>query len=221
MFGIKKLVFGQDASGQLSEDVRAVVQEWKNQEAPELESSHFLTRYVIVDIATDGSHPENNRITGIAATVVQHGVVSPEQSIFVDFSASTADDATVNRQLAAFLRFIGKSPLVSYHVVFVNAFLQQLLKKQLGIAFQARWVDLAWLLPAMFGEINHKLTPLDDWLQAFGLDVGEGRRSPSENNMVLGRLLQMLVVRAHAKGVDTVAQLIEESKASSKLRRTR
>jgi DNA polymerase-3 subunit epsilon len=220
MFGIKKLVFGHDVSEQLPEDVRAVLQEWKTLEPIGLESSHFLTRYVVVDIATDGPNPDSNRITGIAATVLQQGIVSPEQSIFVDLSASTADDATVNRQLAAFLRFIGKSPLVSYHVVFVNAFLQQVLKKRLGMAFHARWVDLAWLLPAMFEEKGHKPMPLDDWLLAFGLDVGEGRRTPSENNMVLARLMQMLVVRAHAKGVDAVEQLIEESKASSKLRRT-
>lgn len=220
MFGIKKLVFGHDVSEQLPEDVRAVLQEWKTLEPIGLESSHFLTRYVVVDIATDGPNPDSNRITGIAATVLQQGIVSPEQSIFVDLSASTADDATVNRQLAAFLRFIGKSPLVSYHVVFVNAFLQQVLKKRLGMAFHARWVDLAWLLPAMFEDKGHKPMPLDDWLLAFGLDVGEGRRTPSENNMVLARLMQMLVVRAHAKGVDAVEQLIEESKASSKLRRT-
>ncbi|WP_414076024.1 hypothetical protein, partial [Staphylococcus aureus] len=106
-------------------------------------------------------------------------------------------------------------------VAFVSAFLENLLKKRLGIAFAARWVDLAWLLPAMFGEKSHKPMPLDDWLVAFGLDVGEGRRSPSENNMILARLLQMLVVRAHAKGVDSVEALIEESKASSHLRRTR
>ena len=62
--------------------------------------------------------------------------------------------------------------------------------------------------------------PLDDWLVAFGLDVGEGRRSPTANSLALARLLQMTIVRAHAKGVDTVDQLIDESKASSHLRRT-
>lgn len=220
MFGIKKLVFGHDVSELVPEDVRAVLQAWKSSEPVGLESSHFLTRYVIVDVATDGTNLDTNRITGIAATVMQHGIVSPEQSIFVDLSASTADDVTVNRQLVAFLRFIGKSPLVSYNVVFVNAFLQQLLKKRLNMAFHARWVDLAWLLPAMFEEKNHKPMPLDEWLLAFGLDVGEGRRTPSENTMVLARLMQMLVVRACAKGVDAVEPLIEESKASSKLRRT-
>lgn len=219
MFGIKKFLFGDGLNENLPPDVKSAVSAWLVQEAAGLESSHFLTRYVVIDIASDGMNPDSDRLTGIAATVVHQGIVSPEQSIYVDLT--TADEAGQARQLAAFLNFIGKSPLVSYHVAFVSAFLENLLKKRLGIAFAARWVDLAWLLPAMFGEKSHKPMPLDDWLVAFGLDVGEGRRSPSENNMILARLLQMLVVRAHAKGVDSVEALIEESKASSHLRRTR
>lgn len=219
MFGIKKFLFGDGLNANLPPDVKSAVSAWLAQEAAGLESSHFLTRYVVVDIASDGMNPDSDRLTGIAATVVHQGIVSPEQSIYVDLTMP--DEALQNRQLAAFLNFIGKSPLVSYHVAFVSAFLENLLKKRLGISFSARWVDLAWLLPAMFGEKSHKPMPLDDWLVAFGLDVGEGRRSPSENNMILARLLQMLVVRAHAKGVDSVEALIEESKASSHLRRTR
>ena len=219
MFGIKKFLFGDGLNENLPPDVKSAVSAWLAQEAAGLESSHFLTRYVVVDIASDGMNPDSDRLTGIAATVVHQGIVSPEQSIYVDLTMP--DEALQNRQMAAFLNFIGKSPLVSYHVAFVSAFLENLLKKRLGISFSARWVDLAWLLPAMFGEKSHKPMPLDDWLVAFGLDVGEGRRSPSENNMILARLLQMLVVRAHAKGVDSVEALIEESKASSHLRRTR
>lgn len=218
MFGIKKFLFGDGLNENLPPDVKSAVSAWLAQEAASLESSHFLTRYVVIDIASDGLDPASNKLTGIAATVVHQGIVSPEQSIYVDLTS--ADEATQTRQLAAFLRFIGKSPLVAYHVAFVSAFLQNLLRKRLGIAFTARWVDLAWLLPAMFDEISHKPIPLDDWLTAFGLDVGEGRRSPSENNLMLARLLQMLVVRAHAKGVDGVDALIGESKASSHLRRT-
>lgn len=218
MFGIKKFLFGDGLNENLPADVKSAVSAWQTQEAAALESSHFLTRYVVIDIASDGLDPEGDRLTGIAATVVHQGIVSPEQSIYVDLT--NADERVQARQLAAFLRFIGKSPLVSYHVAFVSAFLQNLLRKRLGIAFAARWVDLAWLLPAMFDEISHKPMPLDDWLTAFGLDVGEGRRSPSENNLMLARLLQMLMVRAHAKGVDGVEALIGESKASSHLRRT-
>lgn len=221
MFNIKKLLFGGAPNENLPADVKAAISAWQDMPVSDLESSHHLTRYVIVDIATTGSNPEHDRLTGIAATVMYQGVASPAQSIFIDLTASTAEDVAVDRQLAAFLQFIGKSPLVAYHVVLVRSFLEQLLRARLGIDFAPRWVDLAWLLPAMFSEKSHRPQPLDEWLTAFGLALGEGRRSPSENNFLLARLLQMLVVRAHAKGVNTVDQLIEESRASSELRRVR
>lgn len=219
MFGIKKFLFGEAPNENLPADVKAAVAAWQALELTGLESSHHVTRYVIVDIESDGMNPDSDRLTGIAASVMYQGIASPEQSIYVDLSSGN-DDVAVDRQLAAFLHFVGKSPLVSYHVAYVSAFLQQLIKKRLGIGFQPRWVDLAWLLPAMFSEKSHKPMPLDEWLIAFGLDLGDGRRTPSENNLVLARLLQMLVVRAHLKGVDTADALIEESKASSHLRRT-
>lgn len=220
MFGIKKLLFGEGASGTLPEDVRDAVNAWSASAGEELESSHFLTRYVVLDIATTGLDPERDRITGIAATVLHKGIIAPEQNLCIDLDQADADPALLDRQLAVFLRFVGKSPLVAYHAAYVAAFLQQLIRKRLGVAFQPRWVDLVWLLPALFGERSAKPLPLDDWLDAFGLDAGEGRRSPILNSLLLARLMQMLVVRAHAKGVDDVAGLIDESKASSHLRRT-
>lgn len=216
MFGIKKFLFGDGLREDLPADVRATVEQWLAAPADGLESSHFLTRYVVVDVETDG----NGRLTGIAASVLHQGVVQPALGIFVDLDASTADVATVDRRLAAFLRFVGKSPLVSYHLAYVAGLLQPAIKARLGVAFEPRWVDLAWLLPAMFGEISHQPMPLDDWLTAFGLDVGNGRRSAMENTLALARLMQMLVVRAHAKDVDTVEALIDETRASSHLRRT-
>lgn len=220
MFGIKKLLFGDGTSGSLPEDVRDAVDAWSASEGEVLESSHFLTRYVVIDIATTGLDPERDRLTGIGASVLHKGVIAPEQSLYIDLDTADDDPALLDRQLAVFLRFVGKSPLVAYHAAYVAAFLQQLIRKRLGVVFQPRWVDLVWLLPAMFGDKSVTPLPLDDWLFAFGLEAGEGRRSPIANSLLLARLMQMLVVRAHAKGVDDVAALIDESKASSHLRRT-
>ncbi|WP_374326296.1 hypothetical protein [Azonexus sp.] len=219
MFGIKKLLFGEGASENLPADVRDAVNAWLVSEAEVLESSHFLTRYVVVDVATTGLDPERDRLIGIAATVLHKGVIAPAQSLCIDLAAAD-EPAMLDRQLAAFLHFVGKSPLVAYHAAYVASFLQPLIRKRLGVNFQPRWVDLVWLLPAMFGERSAKPLPLDDWLVAFGLDAGEGRRTPVANSMLLARLMQMLVVRAHRKGIDTVEALIDESKASSHLRRT-
>lgn len=217
MFGIKKLFFGNGLDDSLPEDVRAAVAAWQDSQAGALESSHFLTRYVVLDVESDGEGSAR-QLTGISAAVVHQGVVDPAQSLFIDLRASTGDDLA--RRLAVFLRFVGKSPVVVYHEVFVSSLLDPLLKASLGVTWQPRWVDLAWLLPAMFEEKSHKPMPLDDWLVAFALDLGEGRRSSMQNTLILARLLQMLIVRAHEKGVDSPDELAAESRASTMLRRT-
>ena len=62
--------------------------------------------------------------------------------------------------------------------------------------------------------------PLDHWLEIFGMGGGDGRRDAMANTLLLGRLFQMLLVRAVGKQIDTAARLVDESRASSFLRRT-
>ncbi len=220
MFGIKKFIFGDGLLDGLPADVKQAVGEWQALPAPSLENAHFLTRYVLLDVATDSARPENDRLAAIAATVVYRGELAPAESIFVDFSSSTANPDSSARQLAALLRFVGKSPLVCFHQGFAGTLLQQAIKRHLGIAFEPPWLDLAWLLPAMYSELSNQPLPLDQWVQNFGLDLGSGRRQPMENAFILARILQMLLVRAQGKGVGTADALVEESHASSVLRRS-
>lgn len=219
MFGIKKIFSATPDVASLPADVQATLADWQGRVVDDLESTHFLTRYVVLDVVTDGPDPERNRLTGLAATEVHRGVLVPARSVYLDLSKQE-DAADKARGLAAFLQFIGKAPLVVFYAAHVGGFLLPTLRQQLGLSFQPRWVDLAWLLPALFAEKNHQPMPLDDWLEVFGLDLGEGRRSPNENCLALARIFQMLVVRAHSKGIDTVAELIDESRASSHLRRS-
>lgn len=77
---------------------------------------------------------------------------------------------------------------------------------------------MAWLLPSLFDDKQQSLQPLDHWLESFGMVAG-GRRDSMANALVLAHLMQRLLVRATDKEIDTAAKLIEESKASSLLRR--
>jgi DNA polymerase-3 subunit epsilon len=83
--------------------------------------------------------------------------------------------------------------------------------------FQAAWIDLAWLLPALFPEKWHAIKPFDYWIDAFGLDTGSGQRSSMENNLLMARMFQMLLTRAKEKHIDTAQALIQESEASRQL----
>lgn len=109
---------------------------------------------------------------------------------------------------------------VSSTTVHPGGILQRAFNERLGLDFQPQWVDMAWLMPAMFEERGHTVMPLDHWLECFGLDSGEGRRDAMANTLLLARIFQMLLVRAVGKQIDTAARLVDESRASSFLRRT-
>jgi DNA polymerase III subunit epsilon len=221
LFGLKKYLSRGGSAAHLPDDLRAAITAWQKSEAPKLDEAHFHVRYVVVDIATSGSSPDKDELLGVAASgVVRAGKVGPEDAFYLDFASLEGDDAAVDRQLMAFLQYTAKAPLVTYHVSYVGGFLQRIYKERLGIDFQPQWVDLAWLLPAMFDDKAHTVLPLNQWVELFGLDNGEGRRDAMDNTLMLARIFQMLLVRANGKEIGTAERLINESHASSFLRRT-
>lgn len=219
MLGLKKFLFRGAAPAQLTDDVREALEAWRTSVPPSLDDLHFHTRYVAVDIVTGGMQVESDPLLGIAAVSIRRGTIQPDDGFFVDFSSANDDGARIDRQLAGFLHFAAKAPLITYHVPYVGNFLQRAYRERLGVDFQPQWIDLAWLLPAFFEDKGHTVMPLDFWIDAFGLDAGAGRRDAMANTLLLGRIFQMLLTRAVGKQIDTADQLIEESRASSFLRR--
>ena len=219
MLGLKKFLFRGSAPSDLPDDVRASLDVWRASAAPPLGDLHFHTRYVVVDIVSSGPNPESDRLLGIAASSIWKGAIQPDDTFYVDFSTLDGEGAAVDRQLTAFLLFAAKAPLVTYHIPYVGGFLQRAFKERLGVDFQPQWVDLAWLLPSMFDDKGDSVMPLDHWLNVFGLNGGGGRRDAMANTLLLARIFQMMTVRAVGKQIDTATHLIDESRASSFLRR--
>ncbi len=219
-FGLKNFLFkgGARSPDSLPEDVRQTLADWRAGKAPAFDEPHFHTRYVVIDIATSGPHAADHELQGIAALGLQNGAIHPADAFALDLSDDDSDDATVDRQLTAFLTYAAKAPLVTYHCPFVSGFLQRTYRERLGVDFQPQWIDLAWLLPSLFQEKSMVTLPLDDWLEMFGI-AGGGRRDTMANTLMLGRLFQMLLVRATGKEIATAGKLIEESQAATFLRR--
>jgi len=221
VFGLKKIFSrGNSAAADLPADLQQALADWRNLPTPNLADAHYHTRYVVIDLTTSGFKPNEDELLGITAiALTQGGCILPNDVVSLDFSGMENESVTVDRQLMAFLQFTAKAPLVSYHWPFVGAFLQRAFKERLGLDFQPDCIDLAWLLPSLFDDKAQSLQPLDHWLEAFGM-AAEGRRDSMANALVLARLMQRLLVRATNKEIDTAAKLVEESKASSLLRRT-
>ncbi|HSN63789.1 MAG TPA: hypothetical protein VLS26_06370 [Azonexus sp.] len=217
-FGLKSFGFKGRAGApeNLPENVRQALESWRASPAPALDEPHFHTRYVVIDVATIGPRAEQDGLLGISAVGLQVGSIAAADAFALDFSA---DDPTVDSQLAAFLTYAAKAPLVTYHAPFVGGFLQHVYRERLAVDFQPQWIDLAWLLPSLFNDKSPTVRPLDEWLELLAIDSG-GRRDTMTNTLMLARLFQMLLVRANDQKILTAGNLIEESKSASFLRRT-
>jgi DNA polymerase-3 subunit epsilon len=221
VFGLKRFLLKEDSSGVPDELVPAL-EGWRDAAEPSLEEGHFHSRYIVLDLATSGLKPASDVVLGLAASTVHRDLVSPGDAFYVRSTDEDGGDGKVSdgldaRQLIAFLQFSAKCPIVTYHGAFVGEFLQRAYKDRLGLNFQAAWIDLAWLLPALFPEKWHAIKPFDYWIDAFGLDTGSGQRSSMENNLLMARMFQMLLTRAKEKHIDTAQALIQESEASRQL----
>lgn len=220
--GLKRLLGRGAAKGPAGLDagVRATLEAWRASPAPSLDDAHFRTRYVLVDVATAGQGSDA-ALAGIVGLGVRAGAILPGDAFACDFAGGENDPVAVDRSLAAFLTYAAKAPLVTFHSPFVAGHLHRVYSERLGVDFQPRWIDLAWLLPSLFPEHTAKPVALDDWLEMLGIVGGTGgRRDTMTNALVLGRLFQMLLVRANDKDVTTAQQLVEESQAATRLRRT-
>ena len=217
-FGLKSFGFKgrAGAPANLPDSVRQALESWRASSAPALDEPHFHTRYVVIDVATSGPRAEEDGLLGISAVGLQVGSIAAAGAFALDCSA---DDPTVDSQLAAFLTYAAKAPLVTYHAPFVGGFLQHVYRERLAVDFQPQWIDLAWLLPSLFKDKSPTVRPLDEWLEIFAIDSG-GRRDTMTNTLMLARLFQMLLVRANDQEILTAGNLIEESKSASFLRRT-
>lgn len=217
MHKLKKLLFGgSDKAGTgLPEHVRAALDSWRQQAAADLDRPHYLTRYVVVDVATAGLDSERDAVIGIAGLGLgKGGLIMPGDAFALDPAAEAEE---LNCQMAAFLHFIGRSPLVTYQVPFVGAFLERLFTERFGLHFQPGWIDLAWLLPDLFKDKIDTLVPMDAWLDLFGIEV-PGRRDALADSVALARLLQVALPRAMARGADTPGKLIDIGRARRWLR---
>ena len=114
MFGLNKIFSrSHSAAIDLPADIQQALTEWRNSPTPNLADAHYHTRYVVIDLSTSGFKPDEDNLLGISAiALTQGGCILPNDVISLDFSRTENVNATVDRQLMAFLQFTAKAPLV-------------------------------------------------------------------------------------------------------------
>ena len=189
---------------------------WRAQSRPHDDIPLTQCRCVVVDVETAGLDPRSDALIAIGAVALRDGQIQLAEHIEVVLrqdAVSTRDNILVHgiggtaqrggqapqEALLGFLEFIGKDPLIAFHVMFDETALRRAVRQHLGFTLRARWLDLAYLMPALFPEHARSARTLDDWLRLFGIDISQ-RHNASADALATAQLLLIALERAHRHG---------------------
>ena len=193
---------GRRNSAALSPELQEALASWSAKPSPDLTRTHGETRYVVLNTRASDVNPDRATLQSVAAVAVEGGRLTAQHS----FHASL--DTHPEQQLTALLRFAATGPVVVFNAELNRALLERALHKHLGVTPQWLWLDLYWLLPALFGEVHAKPVRLSQWMDRLGLGTFQ-RYHALGDAWVLARLLLALQSRALTEERRTPASLAD------------
>jgi DNA polymerase-3 subunit epsilon len=186
---------------------------WQSLPEPLLDTPLELARFLVIDVETTGLDPQRDELLSVGLVpaglpgieldglselllyresahldrdnLVVHGITPTE-------SATGAD---AQQALMQVLERIGKGWLVAFHADFDRIVLARALRRHLGMRLRNPFLDLAWLLPALYTQSNRQLRSLDDWLGHFGIEA-PARHQASADALVTAELLLIALMEA-------------------------
>ena len=200
---------------------------WQRRTRADLALPHRQARYVVVDVETTGLDLRRDAPIAIGAVGVCGGAIVFDDTFQVVLRQSAASlDANIlihgiggETQLAGqdpalamldFIEYTGTSPLAAFRAGFDQPMLERATRDHLGAALGLPVIDLALLLPALFGDAE--CSSLDDWLAHFGGAVG-ARHDPLADAYATAQLLLIALAAADTVGMGSAQRLLAIQKA--------
>lgn len=202
---------------------------WKSLPSSGLSADFEKSRLVVVDVETSGLDPKRDSLLAIGAIAVTGGKINHSDSFEVVLQqqeVSRAENIIVHgitgakqregvpptRALLSFLDYIGKDPLIAFHVYFDETVIKRAMKKRLGFGFTHPWLDLAHIMPALHPAEGKRLKGLDDWLDLYNLNAWT-RHNALSDAMATAQLLLIAMARAKKDGIKSFSALKDVEKA--------
>jgi len=187
------------------------------------------SRSVVVDVETTGLNLMSDTLISIGAVAMVDGRIALGDSFYVVLQQRVSSrkenilvhgiSGTVQREgmepaeaMLAFLEFLGKSPLVAFHVAFDETMIRRALRQYLGMSFKHPWLDLAYVMPALYPALVYSHRVLDDWIKRFNIRI-DARHNALADALATAQLLQVAQAKARGKGIVGFAGLRDLEKA--------
>lgn len=193
-------------------------------------------RFVVMDVETTGLSLTRDHLIAIGAVAVTEGRIDLDDSFEVVLQQETSsgkDNILIHgiggtaqvggiapvEALLQFLEYLGRDPLVAFHVTFDETMTRRALKKYLGLNFQHTWLDLAYVAPGLYPELARRYRALDDWVEHFHIH-NFARHSALADSLATAQLFLVTMETARQKSIEDLKGLIELEKAQRWLSRT-
>lgn len=179
-------------------------------------ASFEQTRYVVVDVETTGLNMMADTLISIGAVGVVNGRIVLADSFSVVLQQNQSSDrenillhgisGSEQREgmqpadaLLTFLEFLGKDPLVAFHVTFDESMIRRAMRQYLGFSFRHPWLDLAYVMPSLFPSLMHSHRVLDDWSGHFDIR-NSARHNAAADALATAQLLLIAMAEARHAG---------------------
>jgi DNA polymerase III subunit epsilon len=176
-------------------------------------------RWAVIDCETSGLDPTRDRLLSVGAVAVRAGRVelSPVLDLRVHQDAPSARDnilvhgiggdaqragEPLAQVISSVERFVADAAPVGFHAPFDAAVL-----RRHGLELDAKWLDLAALLPAFFPDRGRFDSALEDWLAAFGI-TARARHDALGDAFATAQLLLVALGEARRQGLENLEDLL-------------
>ncbi len=179
------------------------------------QAAGVATRWVVIDTETSGLDMQLDHVIAAAAVAVTLEAGRPQISVSDSFEVvltcppgvvldevarrnillhgvgrgEQGSGQAPNVGLQQLLKFVDGAPCLAFHAAFDAHMLSRACRDHLGQAWTLPWLDLAVMARALHPELPHR--HLDDWVQHFGLQVGQRHRASSDAWVTAELLLRL------------------------------
>jgi DNA polymerase III subunit epsilon len=227
MFTRLRRWFGRSPQLNLQQQQRLT--EWQALPGRALNLPFSETRCVVVDVETTGLNLLQDRLISIGAVAVVNGKIDFGDSFYVVLQQQAASEKgnilvhgignTAQLEgvppveaLLAFLEYLGKDPLIAFHVTFDETMIRRALREYLGFTFKHSWLDLAYVMPGLNPPLARKYRALDDWIGHSGIRI-DVRHNALADALATAQLFQIAHAQACSKRITNFAGLHDLEKA--------
>ena len=187
------------------------------------------SRCVVVDVETSGLSLQEDKLISIGAVAMVNGKVSLGDSFYVVLQQQSASEKGnillhgigTSEQLEGeppadalldFLEYLGKAPLIAFHVTFDETMIRRAIRDYLGFSFKHPWLDLAYVMPSLNPPLAKKYHALDDWIGHFGIRI-DVRHNALADALATAQLFQVALAQSGKKNIPDFAGLFDLEKA--------